>query len=208
MSPTALILLVTNEHLGDANILRLCLQTHRNAQTLGKSNPEADPDLKLYQVFSNPPSPNSPSNPRPQWIPQTSITFTSAPDLSSWCICFSCLSEPPHSSGNTLSRYFPTYRIQQDMDTVLLTPDTNASPWHFCIVACSVESDFLQPHGHSWPAGLLCAWDFPSKNTGMGCHFLLWAIFPTQELNPLLLHLQHCRWSLHCWATWHLVQAR
>ena len=24
-----------------------------------------------------------------------------------------------------------------------------------------------------WPARLLCPWDFPGKNTGVGCHFLL-----------------------------------
>ena len=27
---------------------------------------------------------------------------------------------------------------------------------------------------------LLCPWDFPGKNTGVGCHLLL-PIFPTQE---------------------------
>ena len=31
------------------------------------------------------------------------------------------------------------------------------------------------------------------KNTGVGCHFLLQGIFPTQGLNPGLLHLLHCR---------------
>ena len=31
-------------------------------------------------------------------------------------------------------------------------------------------------------------WDFPSKKTGVGCHFLLWGIFPTQGSNPALLH--------------------
>ena len=31
-------------------------------------------------------------------------------------------------------------------------------------------------------------WDFPGKNTGMGCHFLLQQIFPTQGSNPSLLH--------------------
>ena len=35
--------------------------------------------------------------------------------------------------------------------------------------------------------------------TGMGCHFLSQGIFPTQELNP---HLLHCRWILYHWATW------
>ena len=30
----------------------------------------------------------------------------------------------------------------------------------------------VQPRG-LWPTRLLCPWDFPGKNTGMGCHFLL-----------------------------------
>ena len=39
-------------------------------------------------------------------------------------------------------------------------------------------------------AGLICPWDFRSKNTGLGCHFLQ-GIFPTQELNPHVLCLLH-----------------
>ena len=38
---------------------------------------------------------------------------------------------------------------------------------------------------------LSCPWDFPGENTGVGCHFLLQGIFPTQGLNPHLLHLLH-----------------
>ena len=41
------------------------------------------------------------------------------------------------------------------------------------------------------PTRLLCPWDFPGKNTGVGCHALLQGIFATQELNPCLLHLLH-----------------
>ena len=33
--------------------------------------------------------------------------------------------------------------------------------------------------------------DSPGKNTGVGCHFLLQGIFPTQGLNPGLLRLLH-----------------
>ena len=33
----------------------------------------------------------------------------------------------------------------------------------------------------------LCPWDFPGKNTGMGCHFFLQGIFPTQGWNSCLL---------------------
>ena len=46
------------------------------------------------------------------------------------------------------------------------------------------------PH-RLWPVRLLCLWDFPDKNTGVGCHFLLQGIFPTQESNPCLLCLLH-----------------
>ena len=37
---------------------------------------------------------------------------------------------------------------------------------------------------------LLCPWDFPGKNTGVGCHFFLQGIFPDQGSNPSLLHWQ------------------
>ena len=37
--------------------------------------------------------------------------------------------------------------------------------------------DSLQPHGLQ-PARLLCPWDSPAKNTGVGCHALLQGIFP------------------------------
>ena len=37
------------------------------------------------------------------------------------------------------------------------------------------------------PARLLCSWDSPGKNTGVGCHALLQGLFQTQGLNPPLL---------------------
>ena len=40
------------------------------------------------------------------------------------------------------------------------------------------------------PTRLLCPWDFPGKNTGAGCHFLLQGICLTQGSNPHLLHWQ------------------
>ena len=42
-----------------------------------------------------------------------------------------------------------------------------------------------------WTARLLCPWDSVGKDTGVGCHALLQGIFPTQGLNPHLLHLLH-----------------
>ena len=44
------------------------------------------------------------------------------------------------------------------------------------------------------PTSLFCPWNSPGKNTGVGCLFLLQGIFPTQGLNPGLLH---CRWGLY-----------
>ena len=64
--------------------------------------------------------------------------------------------------------------------------------------AHSVVSDSLQPHG-LWPTGLLCTWNYPSKNTGVSCHFLLQGIFLTQGSNLHLWHWQADSWS---WATW------
>ena len=55
-----------------------------------------------------------------------------------------------------------------------------------CLVAKSYPT-LLQPHG---PARLLCPWDSPGKNTGVGYHFLLQGIFPTQGSNSRLLHWQ------------------
>ena len=40
------------------------------------------------------------------------------------------------------------------------------------------------------PTRLICPWDSPGKNTGLGCHALLQGFFPTQGSNPHLLHWQ------------------
>ena len=55
----------------------------------------------------------------------------------------------------------------------------------------SVVSDSWRPHGLQH-ARLLCPWDSPGKNTGVGCRFLLGGggVFPAQGLNPHLLHWQ------------------
>ena len=53
------------------------------------------------------------------------------------------------------------------------------------VCVCAQLHPTLQPTGLQ-PASLLCPWDSPGKNTGVGCHVLLQGIFPTQGLN---LHL-------------------
>ena len=60
-----------------------------------------------------------------------------------------------------------------------------------CKVAL-VMSNSLQPYGLK-PTRLLCPWDIPGKNTGVGCHalLLLQGTFPTQGSNPCLLCFLH-----------------
>ena len=49
----------------------------------------------------------------------------------------------------------------------------------WCLQACSVMSDSLQPHG--LPTRLFRPWDFPGKSAGVDCHFLLQGIFPLRD---------------------------
>ena len=67
---------------------------------------------------------------------------------------------------------------------------------NICVLSHSVVSDFLWPHGQQ-PARVLCPWDSPGKNTGMGCHALFQGIFLTQGLSLCLLCLLHCRHVLY-----------
>ena len=55
----------------------------------------------------------------------------------------------------------------------------------------------LCPYGLQ-PPRLLCPWDSPGRNTGVGGHSLLQGIFLTHGLNPSLLR---CRYILYIWAT-------
>ena len=65
-------------------------------------------------------------------------------------------------------------------------------------VSCSVVSDSLLPHGLYSAARLLCPWNSPCKNTEVGSHSLLQAVFLSQVLNhifcivrQILYHLSH-----------------
>ena len=68
-------------------------------------------------------------------------------------------------------------------------------------VSRSVVSNSLRLQG-LWPARLLCPWNSPGKNTGVGCPALLQGIFLTQGLNPCLLCLLHCRQILSPLSHW------
>ena len=49
-------------------------------------------------------------------------------------------------------------------------------------LSCLVSSDFLGPRVLQ-PSRLHCLWNFPGKNAGLGCHFLLQGILSYQPKN-------------------------
>ena len=87
-------------------------------------------------------------------------------------------------------------------------PDCHLALWVFpplpsrlCLstvcVSCSAVSSSSQPRGLQ-PARLLCPWDFPGQNTGVGCHpfhpfsCMLYSTHILHLLNPLLTHSFSC----------------
>ena len=75
-------------------------------------------------------------------------------------------------------------------DTILESGRSLCPAVMLCLVAqsCLTLCDPLDP------TRLLCPWDSPGRNTGLGCQVFLQGIFPTQGSNPGLLH---CRWILY-----------
>ena len=63
------------------------------------------------------------------------------------------------------------------------------TPYAYVCMHSVVSDSFCGPT--DWPVRLLCPWDSPGKDTGVGCHFLLWGIFPTQGSNLHLFCLLH-----------------
>ena len=61
---------------------------------------------------------------------------------------------------------------------------------YVCVCVCVCVRAQWWPAFHGlWPASLLCPWNFPGKNTGMGCRYLLERIFPIQGSDPGLQQL-------------------
>ena len=60
---------------------------------------------------------------------------------------------------------------------------------YMLMLSCSVMSDSLWCHELQLTR-LPCSWNFPVKNTEVGCHFLLQGTLLIQGSNPCLLHWQ------------------
>ena len=67
--------------------------------------------------------------------------------------------------------------------------------WIWGFPSGSVVSNSLRAYGQQ-PTKLLCPWNSPGKNTGVGSHSFLQGIFPIQGLNPGLLHCGQTLYSL------------
>ena len=83
-------------------------------------------------------------------------------------------------------------RVGHDWATTLLKlslPQFSSVQSLSCVWLCN-PMDYIPP-------GSSVYGDSPGKNTGMGCHALLQGIFLTQESNPCLLCLLHCRQILY-----------
>ena len=78
------------------------------------------------------------------------------------------------------------------------------TPWfacvctRVCVCVCAQLLSFVRLFETLW--SIVCqiyVCDFPGRNTGGGCHFLLQGIFPTQGSNTGLLHWQADSLPLH-----------
>ena len=74
----------------------------------------------------------------------------------------------------------PDFKVHTPRCTTMLPRTVTAKPGE------KIISNSLRPRGLQ-PARLLCPWDSPGKNAGVGCHFLLQRIFLTQGSNQQLL---------------------
>ena len=89
--------------------------------------------------------------------------------------CGNATGQVPASAGTMKSTYWQRY---------LWTSFLNSWNIQHCIVCmCSVSKlcPTLSKPMDCGRLGFLCPWDFPGKNTRVGCHFLLQGIFPPRD---------------------------
>ena len=93
---------------------------------------------------------------------------------------------PPDGWGTTIWKDFGPQKTLWRMP-----PDPQLTfYWYMAVLSHFQSCPTLWSHG-LYPTRLLCPWDSSGKNNGVGCHFLLQEIFPTQRSNLCLLQLLH-----------------
>ena len=83
------------------------------------------------------------------------------------------------------------------LSTTVLTPSLKVLVTQLCSTLCN-PMDYIFCH-------LLCPWDSPGKNTGVGSQSLLQGIFQTQGSNPGLLHCRQLLYHLSHQGSWFLA---
>ena len=91
-----------------------------------------------------------------------------------------------HPMGDTLSKQGMMLEIHGSQEAVSLQDKMRQA----CTRAQSLSHVQLLATFGLQPAGLFSPWDFPGKDAGVGCHFLLQGIFHIQGSNLSLLHWQ------------------
>ena len=83
-----------------------------------------------------------------------------------------------------LSRVFSNTPAQKHQ---FLGAQLSLGYWLYACCCCCVGAKLcpilLWPHGLQ-PVTVFCPWDFPGKNTGVGCHFLLQGDLPNPGVEP------------------------
>ena len=121
---------------------------------------------------------------------------------------------PPARAKSSHVNHYSTYLGQRGVGLNLVGPEAYAN-WGSHINK-RVENKVLvtqscptlcDPMNCSLPSRILCPWDFPGKNTGMGSHSLLQEIFSIQGSNPRLSHWRQILYHLshQVYATWRAV---
>ena len=91
-----------------------------------------------------------------------------------------------HKESDTTGRlhflsFLPIYSHLSLVPIVTVTTMFSDLMCVVCVLSHFSCADSLQPYG-VWPTKFLCPWDFPGKNTRVGCHALLQGIFLTKEI--------------------------
>ena len=88
----------------------------------------------------------------------------------------------------------PSYSLPPNSLFILIFPKWKNSKWPLflckypciCVCVCVLVSQLCPTLWHHglWPARLLCPWNSPGKNTGVGGHSLLQGDLPNPGINP------------------------
>ena len=94
----------------------------------------------------------------------------------------------PQVARNSLSVMKKSLGGYRRDKVIKLKVDSGDFTWGLCVCAKSLQSclTLCDPMDCGLAGSSGSPWDSPSKNTGVGGHFLLQGIFPTQGSNPCL----------------------